>query len=82
MPLPLLLLAGHRRWHAWHSVQHVHLCLCCMPQGCLHWRLMGRAWLAGVYAQGGPSTVDKRLTMESLTNRDSLSPQPELQAIH
>lgn len=36
----------------------------------------------GVYAHGGPSTVDKRLTMESLTNRDSLSPQPELQAIH
>ena len=37
---------------------------------------------AGVYANGGPSTVDKRLTMESLMDRDSTSAPAKQRVIH
>ena len=36
---------------------------------------------AGVYANGGPSTVDKRLTMESLTDRDNTPTPPGKQRL-
>ncbi len=31
--------------------------------------MMKAEWPAGVYAKGGPCTVDKRITLESLTDR-------------